>query len=285
MSRRLTWNAPEQWIAERGAVDNAIAFGRDGRGTMWRCERDATQHKQGKAMDDEKQLAKEKEKFAAATGHEPSSAAVDDRGWTDLHHAAALNMPVLTTSLLHSGADVNAEDKEKMTPLHSASMENAVEIPRILLDNGADVNAKDKDGLTPLHSATMRNAIAAAELLLDNGADVNAKNYYSGLTPLHIATMRNVVAVAKFLLEHGADVNAKNYHDGLTPLHIATMRNVFGVAELLLEHGADVNAKTSEGWTPLFLATHKKDTVSVLLRFFGFETRMVRLLRWHGGEE
>ena len=27
MSRRLTWNAPEQWIAERGAVDNAIAFG------------------------------------------------------------------------------------------------------------------------------------------------------------------------------------------------------------------------------------------------------------------
>ena len=63
------------------------------------------------------------------------------------------------------------------------------------------------------------------------------------------------------------------------------MRNVFRVAELLLEHGADVNAKTRDGWTPLFLATRKKDMVSVVLRFFGFETRMVRLLRWNGGEE
>ena len=82
------------------------------------------------------------------------------------------------------------------------------------------------------------------------------------------------------LLNNGADVNAKNYHDSLTPL-----RNVFRVAELLLEHGADVNAKTRDGWTPLFLATRKKDMVSVVLRFFGFETRMVRLLRWNGGEE
>ena len=91
--------------------------------------------------------------------------------------------------------------------------------------------------------------------------------------------------VAEFLLNNGADVNAKNYYDGLTPLHIAVMRNVFRVVELLLHNGADVNAKNSDGWTPLFIATHKKDIASVVLRFLGFETRMVRLLRWHGGEE
>ena len=132
---------------------------------------------------------------------------------------------------------------------------------------GADVNAKDKGGLTPLHSATLRNAVEIAEFLLNNGADVNAKNYYDGLTPLHIAVMRNAVEGVEFLLNNGADVNAKNYHNGLTPLHIAVMRNVFRVAELLLNNGADVNAKNSDGWTPLFIATNKKNMVSVVLPF------------------
>ena len=154
--------------------------------------------------------------------------------------------------------DVNTKDKEGMVPLHIAAMENEVRSRRFCCTTGPMSIPRDKDGLTPLHIAAARNSLAVAEFLLQNGADINAKNYYNGLTPLHIATMRNVVEAAEFLLHNGADADAKNYHDELTPLHIATMRNVFRVAELLLEHGADVNAKTSDGWTPLFLATHKK---------------------------
>ena len=87
-------------------------------------------------MDDEKQLEKEKKKFAAAMGHEPSLEAVDDKGRTDLHHAATLNLPGLATSLLHSGADVNAKDKDGLTPLHSASVGNAVEVRKFCCTAG-----------------------------------------------------------------------------------------------------------------------------------------------------
>ena len=158
---------------------------------------------------DEKQLEKERKKFAAAMRREPSLEAADDKGRSDLHHAATLNLPALTTSLLDSGMDVNTKDKEGMVPLHIAAMENEVEVPKVLLHHGADVDTKDKDGLTPLHIAAARNSLAVAEFLLQNGADINAKNYYNGLTPLHIATMRNVVEAAEFLLHNGADADAK----------------------------------------------------------------------------
>ena len=53
-------------------------------------------------------LAMEKDKFRLAAFRDPSVDAMNDKGETDLHLAARLNLPGLTLSLLDHGANVNA---------------------------------------------------------------------------------------------------------------------------------------------------------------------------------
>lgn len=48
------------------------------------------------------------EGLAIALGREPSPTAADANGWTDLHYAAALNLPELALCLLAAGAFVDA---------------------------------------------------------------------------------------------------------------------------------------------------------------------------------
>ena len=62
-------------------------------------------------------LPLEEQIFVVEMGREPSPDAVGDRGMTDLHHAAKLNLPVLTLSLLKQGVAVDAKDKDGGTPL------------------------------------------------------------------------------------------------------------------------------------------------------------------------
>ena len=63
--------------------------------------------------------------------------------------------------LVEAGADVNAEDKDKMTPLHLACRYRA-ELARVLLDAGADLTAKDKDVRAPRPRALPRRRAACA---------------------------------------------------------------------------------------------------------------------------
>ena len=64
------------------------------------------EHKQQAALERQRQ----EQVFVANVGREPSPDAVDDRGMTDLHHAAKLNLPALTIYLLGAGAAVDTED-------------------------------------------------------------------------------------------------------------------------------------------------------------------------------
>ena len=48
------------------------------------------------------------QELARLLGRPLSASAVDDTGWTDLHYAAALNLPRLATTLLATGAGVAA---------------------------------------------------------------------------------------------------------------------------------------------------------------------------------
>ena len=87
-------------------------------------------------------------------------------------------------SLLESGADVDARDKNGWTPLHWAVRYiQEPEVLRVLIQAGADVDARDGRGATPLHTAAaFRAEPAVLEALLAAGADPNAEGIF-GWTP------------------------------------------------------------------------------------------------------
>ncbi len=206
--------------------------------------------------------------FVAEVGRMPHPKGMN-KGKTDLHITAELNLPVLTISLLQGGADAHAKDKNEWTPLHYAAGNNASETAEVLLQEGADAHAKDKNEWTPLHAAAWNNASAVVEVLLQEGADAHAKDK-NGWTPLHYAAGNNASETAEVLLQEGADAHAKD-NDGWTPLHAAARKDASAVARVLLQGGADAHAKDNDGNTPLHHAVRKNasETAEVLRRYGG----------------
>ena len=198
-----------------------------------RREQAAQEQQQQEQAELEKQ--RQEQTFVTEVGRMPDPKGLN-KGETDLHIVARLNLPVLTISLLNQGADIHAKDKDGWTPLHSAAKENASATAEVLLNQGADIHAKDKFGWTPLHlAATKENASATAEVLLNQGADIHAKDKF-GWTPLHSAASNNSYETAKLLLNKGANVNAKD-NNGWTPLYWAARKNASETAEILRRYG------------------------------------------------
>ncbi len=135
-------------------------------------------------------------------GRALSPEAVNEDGWTDLHYAAALDLPELVRALLDSGADIAAKLKsDENDP--SARLKQSLGA----LDLPSDFR---RYGYTALHMAALNNARNAALALLSRGADVNAKSE-DGMTALHMAASKNSSETAVALLARGAaDVNAKS---------------------------------------------------------------------------
>ena len=178
-------------------------------------------------------LADEIAKFTTEVRRLPSPTAKDgnEKGgnkkggndWTDLHYAAALNLPFLAKYLLQSGAKVDAKLKSDGKPFTKNLKET-------LLGFGKDYDGR-RLGETPLHFAAKENAYETVALLLEKGAAMNAKNN-DGETPLHFAAWENAHAVVELLLDKDADVNARS-EDGDTPLDLAVGKT----AALLRSHG------------------------------------------------
>ena len=216
--------------------------------------------------------------LATLLGREPSAAAVDENGWTDLHHAAVLNLTALAATLLDAGAAPDAalsNDHEPFserlqavlaalgrdtfgkthrygqTPLHLAAREGSYEVAGLLIDRGANVDARDRaedgtDDWSVLHYAVWFGAFDVTRLLVEHGADVEARNL-AGATPLSLAAEKNAREAARLLIEHGAAVDAVQ-DDRRTPLHVAAEHDAAEVAELLIANGADVWAWSGSGW-------------------------------------
>ena len=169
----------------------------------------------------------------------PSTPGGMNKGETDLHIAARLNLPLVAASLF---------------------------------EQGADLHARNQAGWTPLHVAGKGDAAEAAAVLLEHGADVNARERLFGWTPLHLAAAGDASATAGVLLGQRADLHAKDKL-GWTPLHSAAANNAHGTAEVLLKAGADVNAEDNQGWGPLYWAVRKSapQAAEVLRRYGGRE--------------
>ena len=248
--------------------------------------------------------ARRQQELARLLNREFSPVAADMNGWTDLHYAAVLDLPVLAKALLDAGASTNAplnSDDQPLSdtvkrilrsagktnfenvrtlgqrPLHLAAREGSGAVSSLLIERGADVNARDrnKDGAydwSPLHYAIWFDAPAVAALLIDAGSNVNAGNRH-GMTPLHYASKKNSATAVRELIRNGAHVMAKT-SAGWTPLHIAAEHNAADAAKLLIDKNVylDSAASKSGGVTPLHIAAAND------------ATDVVRLLIHHGAD-
>lgn len=211
---------------------------------------------------------------------EPSSTAVDEHnGWTDLHYAAALDLPELARGLLADGMPADIRLTDNSCPL-------GPNLKRTLHDLGADLSSWGSTGDTPLHIAADQDARHVAAVLIEHGADVDAIG--GGQPPLSAAAIKDSMRVAQLLIDEGADVDIGE------PLSYAVQEGSTGVAALLLrkgaatppdivptavrrssgdmvrlliENGADVNGWET-GWSPNttalhFVPRHQGDRVGV----------------------
>src|SRR5262245_54983391 len=105
-----------------------------------------------------------------------------------------------------------------------------------------------------LIDAAMQGNKDAVRTMLKQGADVNTAQG-DGMTALHWAVQKGDVEIAQTLLYAGANVKATTRIGGYTPLLIAARNGNAEMIEALVAAGADPNAPTTNGATPLMLAS------------------------------
>lgn len=246
-----------------------------------RTAAEATRRAGIRALIDGRTSRDQQKAFARRLGR-PHTAATRETsvGWTDLHHAAVLDLPGIVSALIGAGLAPDVRLKDDSSPFgkrltrtlgklrrgksfrgwradgETPSMIAAILDSRAalaaLIVAGADMSAGNAGGDTPLHYAAFGDARTAAEWLVARGAEVNARNG-DGETPLHYAAQADARAAAEILLARGAAVHAKD-EKGETPMHYAALGNARQVAELLAARGADVHAKDRGGETPMHYA-------------------------------
>ena len=188
-------------------------------------------------------------------GRELSPTAVDGQGWTDLHWAAALDLPDLAKALLEAGADADAPVRSDEVFLNEAAVELLTEHEFFERSPfwslwGAPDSTDNWGSVTPLHIAAYAGSAAVASQLISAGADVDAKTE-SNHPPLFFAVLGVSGETAGVLLTAGANVDKVLGSTRAEPLHWVAFGNAVDAVEALIADGADVRAEAILDTTPL----------------------------------
>lgn len=151
--------------------------------------------------------------------------------------------------------------------------DNVAAIPT-LQGLGADIDAEvtDRHGdrhRTALHWAVDLGCTAAVRMLKRHGANLEIPdhtNAIEGATPLLDAVGRGHTEMVRILLQLGANRSVRST-EGWTPLHVATICNQMHLMRFFASP-ATIEAMDNEGWTSLHLAAYavNKEGVLFLLR-------------------
>ncbi|MFP5237610.1 MAG: ankyrin repeat domain-containing protein [Acidobacteriota bacterium] len=188
-----------------------------------------------------------------------------------IHKAVEKGQDAKVVALLKQNpALISSRDKVGNTPLHVAALHNRVNIAELLLANGADVNAENYQkvemrdhkwrrwGETPLSLALWSyHNKQMLELLLTHGADPNVVLSY-GITPILRAVQRDLPDDVALLLANNANPNVD--FSNSTPLHQAVLQDARPIVQILLANGADPNILDTAGHTPLYYAEYPPNT-------------------------
>ncbi|XP_029375880.1 receptor-interacting serine/threonine-protein kinase 4 [Echeneis naucrates] len=182
------------------------------------------------------------------------------RGSTPLHLATEKHLKLLAELLLNRrSTNINAKDEDQYTALHWAAQNGDEAITRLLLDRGAAINETDGQGRTPAHVACQHGQENVIRVLLSRGANVQLKGK-DNWTALHLAAWQGHLGIVKLLIKQAvADVDGQTT-DGRTPLHLASQRGQYRVARILIELGADVHTTSAGLNTPLHVAAETGHT-------------------------
>ena len=103
--------------------------------------------------------------------HGANANVADTYGWTPLMRAAYENRTAAVRALTSSGkVNLDAVDESGFTALHHAAARGHVEIARLLLDNGADIGARSRERLTPVEVARRMENEQTVRFLESRGA-------------------------------------------------------------------------------------------------------------------
>jgi ankyrin repeat protein len=182
----------------------------------------------------------------------------------NLHLAAYLGDAARVKSLIDSGADVTARDRNGWTPLCYAASHGYEEVAKLLIAAAGNLDDTDDGKIrksnyasgTALREAICNGHEAIAKLLIDSGAKIVAEGR-NDETPLCLAVRCGRLEVVKLLLAKGANANPPVGEDRYsvgTPLGTAIGHGRADIVETLIAAGADVNAGNKSGRTPLLAA-------------------------------
>jgi ankyrin repeat protein len=145
------------------------------------------------------------------------------------------------SSLIRSGANIEARNYDGHTPLIIASLIGHTDTVRILVDLGANIEARANIGWTALSYAAAKGHTETVRLLLDRGASIEAMDFH-GLTALMVAAWKGHTETVNLLLDRGAAIEAMD-DKGRTALMWAAREGHTVTVGLLLERGANVFAR------------------------------------------
>lgn len=138
--------------------------------------------------------------------------AISDRtNYTPLCYAVIEGHIEIIKFLLERGADNNVTlGYNESTLLHMSinDFKRPMEVTQTLLESGLDINALDKEGRTPLHVITysLVSRVTTAKFLLENGADATLKDD-NGMTALDYAKKYRKTELVQLLESYGVRKN------------------------------------------------------------------------------
>ncbi|XP_048253962.1 ankyrin-3-like [Haliotis rufescens] len=155
---------------------------------------------------------------------------------------------------MSKGGNASLVDINGDNILHLACLGGHVKMVKYILSQGiVDINCRGMYGRTPLMIAATDGHKDVFDLVIIEGGDVSAFDG-NGNNILHLACVGGNVDIVKYILSQNiAEINSKTTN-GLTPLMVASAEGHKDVFDLLVSEGGDVSAVDGNGSTILHVA-------------------------------